>query len=170
MSRVTLIVLDSVGVGALPDAAAFGDEGVFTLGHVKEYAEKNMGGFRVPNLRALGLYNIDGLGLEGVDAPRANYGKCREFAPAKDTTTGHFEMSGLLVEKPNKIFLDGFPRRITDELEKRIGVGVIGNYLASGTEIIQVLGEEHMRTGRPIIYTSADSLMQIAMHLSLIHI
>lgn len=168
MSRVTLIVLDSVGVGALPDAAAFGDEGVFTLGHVKEYAEKNMGGFRVPNLRALGLYNIDGLGLEGVDAPRANYGKCREFAPAKDTTTGHFEMSGLLVEKPNKIFLDGFPRRITDELEKRIGVGVIGNYLASGTEIIQVLGEEHMRTGRPIIYTSADSLMQIAMHEQII--
>ena len=164
MSRVTLIVLDSVGVGALPDAANFNDEGTFTLGHVKEYAEKNMGGFHVPNMRAMGLYNIDGLGLDGVENPTANYGKCMEFAPAKDTTTGHFEMAGLMVEKPNKIFMEGFPARITEELEKRIGTRVIGNYLASGTEIIQVLGEEHVRTGYPIIYTSADSLMQIAMH------
>lgn len=164
MSRVTLIVLDSVGVGALPDAANFNDEGTFTLGHVKEYAEKNMGGFRVPNMRAMGLYNIDGLGLDGVENPTASYGKCMEFAPAKDTTTGHFEMAGLMVEKPNKIFIKGFPARITEELEKRIGTRVIGNYLASGTEIIQVLGEEHVRTGYPIIYTSADSLMQIAMH------
>lgn len=164
MSRVTLIVLDSVGVGALPDAANFNDEGVFTLGHVKEYAEKHMGGFKIPNLRAMGLYNIDGLRLEGVEHPTGNYGKCREYALAKDTTTGHFEMAGLMVDKPNKIFLDGFPSRITEELERRIGTKVIGNYLASGTEIIQVLGEEHVRTGYPIIYTSADSLMQIAMH------
>lgn len=164
MSRVALIVLDSVGVGALPDAEKFGDEGVFTLGHVKEYAEKNMGGFNIPNLRTMGLYNIDGLGLEGVENPVANYGKCMEFASAKDTTTGHFEMAGLMVEKPNKIFMEGFPERITKELEHRIGTKVIGNYLASGTEIIQVLGEEHVKTGYPIIYTSADSLMQIAMH------
>lgn len=164
MSRVALIVLDSVGVGALPDAVKFTDEGTFTLGHVKEYAEKNLGGFRIPNLQALGLYNIDGLGLPGVEHPRACYAKCKEFAPAKDTTTGHFEMTGLLVDKPNKIFMDGFPPRITEELERRIGTKVIGNYLASGTEIIQVLGEEHVRTGYPIIYTSADSLMQIAMH------
>lgn len=164
MSRVALIVLDSVGVGALPDAALFDDEGTFTLGHVKEYAEKNMGGFSVPNMRAMGLYNIDGLGLEGVEHPTASYGKCKEFAPAKDTTTGHFEMAGLMVEKPNKIFLEGFPGRITAELERRIGTKVIGNYLASGTEIIKVLGEEHVRTGYPIIYTSADSLMQVAMH------
>lgn len=168
MSRVALIVLDSVGVGALPDAAKFGDEGVFTLGHVKEYAEKNMGGFNIPNLRSMGLYNIDGLGLDGVENPVANYGKCMEFAPAKDTTTGHFEMAGLMVEKPNKIFMEGFPKRITEELERRIGTKVIGNYLASGTEIIQVLGEEHVKTGYPIIYTSADSLMQIAMHEAVI--
>lgn len=168
MSRVALIVLDSVGVGALPDAAKFGDEGVFTLGHVKEYAEKNMGGFNIPNLRSMGLYNIDGLGLDGVENPVANYGKCMEFAPAKDTTTGHFEMAGLMVEKPNKIFMEGFPKRITEELERRIGTKVIGNYLASGTEIIQVLGEEHVKNGYPIIYTSADSLMQIAMHEAVI--
>lgn len=168
MSRVALIVLDSVGVGALPDAAKFGDEGVFTLGHVKEYAEKNMGGFNIPNLQSMGLYNIDGLGLDGVENPVANYGKCMEFAPAKDTTTGHFEMAGLMVEKPNKIFMEGFPKRITEELERRIGTKVIGNYLASGTEIIQVLGEEHVKTGYPIIYTSADSLMQIAMHEAVI--
>lgn len=168
MSRVALIVLDSVGVGALPDAAKFGDEGVFTLGHVKEYAEKNMGGFNIPNLRSMGLYNIDNLGLDGVENPVANYGKCMEFAPAKDTTTGHFEMAGLMVEKPNKIFMEGFPKRITEELERRIGTKVIGNYLASGTEIIQVLGEEHVKTGYPIIYTSADSLMQIAMHEAVI--
>ena len=164
MSRVALIVLDSVGVGALPDAANFSDEGTFTLKHVKEYAEQNMGGFHIPNLQAMGLYNIEGLELPGIEKPSASYAKCKEFAPAKDTTTGHFEMTGLLVEKPNKIFMEGFPARITDELERRIGTKVIGNYLASGTEIIQVLGDEHVRTGYPIIYTSADSLMQIAMH------
>lgn len=164
MSRVALIVLDSVGVGALPDAANFSDEGTFTLKHVKEYAEQNLGGFHIPNLQAMGLYNIDGLELPGIENPTASYAKSKEFAPAKDTTTGHFEMTGLLVEKPNKIFMEGFPARITDELERRIGTKVIGNYLASGTEIIQVLGDEHVRTGYPIIYTSADSLMQIAMH------
>lgn len=164
MSRVALIVLDSVGVGALPDAEEYNDFGVNTLGHVKEYADKNMGGFKIPNMQKLGLYNIDGLGLQGVESPAGNYGKCKEYAPAKDTTNGHFEIAGLLVDKPNKIFMDGFPKRITDELERRIGTKVIGNYLVSGTEVIQVLGEEHMKTGYPIIYTSADSLMQIAMH------
>lgn len=164
MSRVALIVLDSVGVGALPDAEKFNDFGVNTLGHVKEYADKNMGGFKIPNMQKLGLYNIDGLGLPGVENPTGSYGKCKEYAPAKDTTNGHFEIAGLLVDKPNKIFMDGFPKRITDELERRIGTKVIGNYLVSGTEVIQVLGEEHMKTGYPIIYTSADSLMQIAMH------
>lgn len=164
MSRVALIVLDSVGVGALPDAEEFQDFGVDTLGHVKEFADKNMGGFHIPNMRNMGLYNIDGLQLGGVGQPAANYGKCKEYAPAKDTTNGHFEIAGLLVDKPNKIFMDGFPKRITDELERRIGTKVIGNYLVSGTEVIQVLGEEHMKTGYPIIYTSADSLMQIAMH------
>lgn len=164
MSRVALIVLDSVGVGALPDAEKFNDFGVNTLGHVKEFADKNMGGLKIPNMQKLGLYNIDGLGLPGVENPEGSYGKCKEYAPAKDTTNGHFEIAGLLVDKPNKIFMDGFPKRITDELERRIGTKVIGNYLVSGTEVIQVLGEEHMKTGYPIIYTSADSLMQIAMH------
>lgn len=164
MSRVALIVLDSVGVGALPDAEEFQDFGVDTLGHVKEFADKNMGGFHIPNMKNMGLYNIDGLQIDGVGQPTANYGKCKEYAPAKDTTNGHFEIAGLLVDKPNKIFMDGFPKRITDELERRIGTKVIGNYLVSGTEVIQVLGEEHMKTGYPIIYTSADSLMQIAMH------
>lgn len=164
MSRVALIVLDSVGVGALPDAEEYNDFGVNTLGHVKEYAEKNMGGLKIPNMQKLGLYNIDGLGLPGVENPTGSYGKCKEYALAKDTTNGHFEIAGLLVDKPNKIFMDGFPKRITDELERHIGTKVIGNYLVSGTEVIQVLGEEHMKTGYPIIYTSADSLMQIAMH------
>ncbi len=164
MSRVALIVLDSVGVGALPDADRFGDAGVDTLGHVKAFADENMGGFRIPNMQAMGLYNIDGLGLPGVEKPLGSYGKCMEYAAAKDTTNGHFEIAGLLVDKPNRIFMDGFPKRITDELERRIGTRVIGNYLVSGTEVIQVLGEEHVKTGYPIIYTSADSLMQIAMH------
>lgn len=164
MSRAALIVLDSVGVGALPDAEKYNDAGVNTLGHVKDYAEKNMGGFQIPNMRALGLYNIDGLGFEREENPKGNYGKCKEYAAAKDTTNGHFEIAGLLVDKPNKIFMDGFPKRITSELERRIGRKVIGNYLVSGTEVIQKLGEEHVKTGSPIIYTSADSLMQIAMH------
>lgn len=164
MSRVALIVLDSVGVGGLPDAEEFNDFGVNTLVHVKDYAEENMGGFQVPNMKAMGLYNIDGLGLPGAKHLTGNYGKCKEYVAAKDTTNGHFEIAGLLVDKPNKIFMEGFPKRIIDELERRIGTKVIGNYLVSGTEVIQILGEEHVKTGYPIIYTSADSLMQIAMH------
>ncbi|MEA4895216.1 MAG: phosphopentomutase [Oscillospiraceae bacterium] len=160
MSRAVLVVLDSFGVGALPDAGEYGDEGVHTLGHIQEVIKD----FKIPNMRKLGLYNIDGLELEKETAPTACFCKSLEKAPAKDTTTGHFEMTGLILEKPYKIFMDGFPKRITDELEKRIGTKVIGNYLISGTEIIKILGEEHVRTGYPIIYTSADSLMQIAMH------
>ena len=160
MSRVALVVLDSFGVGALPDAGDYGDEGVNTLKHIVEAT----GDLKIPNMRKLGLFNIDGLDLEREEAPTACYAKSFEKAPAKDTTTGHFEMTGLILEQPYKIFMDGFPKRITDELEKRIGTKVIGNYLVSGTEVIKVLGEEHVRTGYPIIYTSADSLMQIAMH------
>jgi len=162
MSRVTVIVLDSFGVGELPDAHLYGDEGVFTLRHIKEF----VGELKIPNMRKMGLYNIDGLGLEGEDEKdlTGSYGKSMEKSPAKDTTTGHFELMGLIMEKPYKIFMEGFPKRITDELEKRIGTKVIGNYLVSGTQVIQDLGKEHMETGYPIIYTSADSLMQIAMH------
>ena len=160
MSRVALIVLDSLGVGALPDAHKFGDEGTNTLKSLVNAA----GGLQVPNLRKLGLYNIDGLGLEECTAPIGCFGKAIELSPAKDTTNGHFEMMGLIVDTPYQIFMEGFPERITGKLEGRIGTKTLGNYLASGTEIIQVLGAAHMATGYPIIYTSADSLMQIAMH------
>ncbi len=162
MSRVTVIVLDSFGVGALPDAHLYGDEGVNTLKHIKEFA----GELKIPNMRKLGLYHLDGLDMEAESSEEiiGSYGKSLEQSPAKDTTTGHFELMGLIMKEPYKIFLDGFPKRITDELEKRIGTKVIGNYLVSGTKVIQDLGKEHMETGYPIIYTSADSLMQIAMH------
>jgi len=160
MGRFTIIVLDSVGIGALPDAAEFGDEGVNTLLHVKE-AMKDL---QIPNLVNMGLYNIDGLGLKGVESPTACFGRCQEWVKAKDTIAGHFEIAGLLVDEPFKIFYKGFPERIISEFEKRIGTKVIGNYASSGTEIIQVLGDEHVRTGYPIVYVSADSLMQIAMH------
>lgn len=162
MSRVTVIVLDSFGVGELPDAHLYGDEGVFTLKHIKEF----VGELKIPNMKKLGLYNIDGLGLEGEKEEEliGSYGKSLEKSPAKDTTTGHFELMGLIMKEPYKIFMEGFPKRITDELERRIGTKVIGNYLVSGTKVIQDLGKEHMETGYPIIYTSADSLMQISMH------
>lgn len=166
MSRVTVIVLDSFGVGELPDAHLYGDEGVFTMKHIKEF----VGELKIPNMRKMGLYNIDGLEMMAEDQESliGSYGKSREKSPAKDTITGHFELMGLILEEPYKIFMEGFPRRITDELEKRIGTKVIGNYLVSGTKIIQDLGKEHMETGYPIIYTSADSLMQIAMHEEII--
>ncbi len=166
MGRFTLLVLDSVGIGASPDASQFNDEGANTLLHVKEF----VGDLKIPNLIQMGLYNIDGLGLTGVENPTACYGRNTEKSLAKDTVTGHFEITGLVIEEPYKIFIDGFPERITLELEKRIGTKTIGNYRASGTEIIKVLGDEHVRTGYPIIYVSADSLMQIAMHESVISI
>lgn len=162
MSRVTVIVLDSFGVGELPDAHLYGDEGVFTMKHIKEF----VGELKIPNMRKMGLYNIDGMDMEAEKEEEliGSYGKSLEKSPAKDTTTGHFELMGLIMEEPYKIFIEGFPKRITEELEKRIGTKVIGNYLVSGTKVIQDLGKEHMETGYPIIYTSADSLMQIAMH------
>lgn len=164
MGKFTVIVLDSVGVGELPDAADFGDEGTNTLRHVDEYRK----GLNIPNMKELGLFNIRGTGLNGVEQPKGCYGKARERAKAKDTTNGHFEIAGLVVETPFKVFGESFPPRIIDELERRIGTKVIGNYPASGTEIIKVLGDEHVQTGYPIVYLSADSLMQIAMHESVI--
>jgi len=160
MARFTIVVLDSFGVGELPDAADFGDAGTFTLKHIKEF----VGDLKIPNMVDLGLYNIDGLGLEGVQQPKGCYGKCRERSKAKDTTNGHFEIAGLVVEKPFRVFGEHFPDRIIKKLEEQIGTKVIGNYPASGTVIIQELGDEHVRTGYPIVYLSADSLMQIAMH------
>lgn len=161
MGRFTVIVLDSVGCGYLPDAEAFGDTGSNTLKHVDEY----MHGLNVPNMKSLGLYNIEGTGLEPVEGPILGcYGKSAEAGKGKDTTNGHFEIAGLVVETPYRVFGEEFPERIISKLEEMIGTKVIGNYPASGTEIIQVLGDEHVATGYPIIYLSADSLMQLAMH------
>ncbi|MEG0107287.1 MAG: phosphopentomutase [Lachnospiraceae bacterium] len=164
MSKFTVIVLDSVGVGELPDAAEFGDIGTNTLKHVNEFCN----GLNIPNLIELGIFNIGGTGLPTIQNPQGCFGKAAEQAKAKDTTNGHFEIAGLVVETPFKVFGESFPERIIEELEERIGTKVIGNYPASGTEIIQVLGDEHVDSGFPIVYLSADSLMQIAMHESII--
>lgn len=164
MPRFTIIVLDSVGVGELPDADEFGDCGANTLKHVNEYR----GGLKIPNLKKLGIYNIKGTGFSAKGDPQGCFGKAAERGKAKDTTNGHFEIAGLTVENPFKVFGKSFPSRIIEELEKCIGIKVIGNYPASGTEIIKVLGDEHVKTGYPIVYLSADSLMQIAMHESVI--
>lgn len=160
MKKFHLIVLDSVGVGELPDAADFGDVNVNTLQHTYEYNQ----GLDLKHMQALGYFNIEGLSLPKVAAPKGAIGRSKEKALAKDTLTGHYEIAGLILEEPYNIYMDGFPQRIIAEFEKRIGRKTLGNYLASGTEIIQELGDEHVRTGSPIIYVSADSLMQIAMH------
>lgn len=164
MPKFTMIVLDSVGIGELPDAAEFGDTGTNTLKHVNEYR----GGLNIPNLKRLGLFNIRETGLQAVKNPIGCFGKAAEQGKGKDTTNGHFEIAGLTVKTPFKVFGESFPPRIIKSLEDRIGTKVIGNYPASGTEIIKVLGDEHVKSGYPIVYLSADSLMQIAMHESVI--
>ncbi|GHV13340.1 phosphopentomutase [Spirochaetia bacterium] len=164
MARVSIVVLDSLGVGALPDAAQYGDTGANTLEHIV----KSVKGIRLPNLRKLGLFNIEGLDLPAEDSAEGCFGRCMEKAAAKDTTNGHYEIAGLIPENPCRIFGDSFPPRIIDELERRIGTKTIGNYPASGTEIIKELGDEHCGTGFPIVYLAADSLMQIAMHEDII--
>ncbi len=158
--RVTWIVLDSVGIGEMPDAAAYGDIGSDTLGNIARKRELNL-----PNLAKLGLGNIKPLTHVGpVDKPSAAFGRCALASPGKDTTTGHWEMAGIHLAKPFPLYMHGFPPEIMQEFERRIGRGTVGNYAASGTEIIKELGEEHMRTGKPIIYTSADSVFQVAAH------
>ncbi|HSB16862.1 MAG TPA: phosphopentomutase [Bryobacteraceae bacterium] len=158
--RIVLIVLDSVGIGEMPDAAVYGDAGSDTLGNIAR-----MRPLRIPNLCALGLANIRPLaGREPADAPSGCYGRCAAASPGKDTTTGHWELAGVHLNRPFPLFRDGFPRVIIDEFERRIGRRALGNIPASGTEIIKQLGEEHMRTGSPIVYTSADSVFQIAAH------
>jgi phosphopentomutase len=158
--RIIWIVLDSVGIGEMPDAAAYGDSGSDTLGNIaKQHALK------LPNLCRLGLANIKPLtGLAAVEKPAGAYGKCALASPGKDTTTGHWEMAGIHLEKPFPLFWKGFPPEVMNEFERRIGRSTLGNKAASGTEIIKELGEEHMRTGSPIVYTSADSVFQIAAH------
>lgn len=164
--RVILIVLDSVGIGAMPDAAEFGDAGRDTLGHIAAARPLKLG-----NLVRLGLANIRPLAhLEPPARPAGAYGKAALASPGKDTTTGHWEMAGLYLEHPFPTYPKGFPRELMDTFERTIGRRSLGNVAASGTEIIQQLGAEHLRTGFPIVYTSADSVFQIAAHEEVIPI
>ena len=161
------MVLDSAGIGEMPDAADWGDAGADTLGHILESRKVNL-----PNLQRLGLANIRPLAdLPAVDTPTGSYGKCTLKSNGKDTTTGHWEMAGIVLTKAFPTFPNGFPPRLIDEFVSLANVpGILGNVAASGTEIIKVHGEEHVRTGKPIVYTSADSVFQIAAHEEIIPI
>jgi len=160
-SRVILVVLDGVGVGALPDAMNYGDKNANTLLHVAEA----VGGIDLPNLQRLGLGNICQVpGLEPTPQPEAAWGKMTEISPGKDTTTGHWELAGLETVESFASFPDGFPPEIIALFQQQTGLEPIGNIAASGTDIIRDLGEEHVRSGRPIVYTSVDSVFQIAAH------
>ncbi|NLY81416.1 MAG: phosphopentomutase [Clostridiales bacterium] len=166
MMKVTIIVLDSLGIGELPDAEKFGDKGADTLGHITE----NYKIMDIPNMQKLGFGNVDGAanGEYIVENPIGGYGKLAEVSQGKDTITGHWEMAGIVTEIPFKTYPEGFPKKFMDKFEKAIGVKTIGNYPASGTEIIEDLGPEHEKTGKPIVYTSADSVLQIAAHTDVI--
>ena len=164
--RVIWIVLDSVGIGELPDAAAYGDVGRDTLGHIARSRP-----LQLPNLVRLGLANIKPLAnLTPAANPAGSYGMGATVSPGKDTTTGHWEMAGIWLEQPFPVYPRGFPKPLIEEFERQIGRGTLGNKPASGTEIIQELGEEHVRTGFPIVYTSGDSVFQIATHEEVIPI
>ncbi len=157
--RIFVIVLDSLGIGALPDADQFGDVGADTFGHILD----RMGRIEIPNLRKLGMLNLHSGGeMKGVEKPLGRYTRLAETSSGKDTMTGHWEIMGIRTEKPFKTFTEhGFPPELIAELEKQCGKKVIGNKSASGTEIIEELGEEEIRTGAMIVYTSADSVLQI---------
>ena len=159
MNRVVWIVIDSVGIGALPDSEKFGDSGVNTIGNIVNQCKD----IKIPNLRKLGIANIDGTNfMEKDECPIGAFGKCDELSQGKDTTTGHWEMTGVLVETPFKTFENGFPKEIIDEFELRTGRKVVGNKPASGTAILDEFGEHQIKTGDVIVYTSADSVFQIA--------
>ncbi len=161
VNRVILIVLDGVGVGSAPDAAAYGDEGVHTLAHVAEAA----GGLHVPNLEALGLGHLSVLaGVRRTGQPDGCFGRMAALSRGKDSTTGHWEMTGVVLEKPFPTYPNGFPPDIIGSFQQAIGRKTLGNYAASGTTIIQEMGGQHLLTGSPIVYTSADSVFQIAAH------
>ncbi|PFP27364.1 phosphopentomutase [Bacillus sp. AFS073361] len=165
--RIFIIVMDSVGIGEAPDAEKFGDKGADTFGHIAE----RMNGLNMPNMGKLGLSNIREIkGIEKADKPLAFYTKMMEASNGKDTMTGHWEIMGLNIQTPFQVFPDGFPDELLSELEKRTGRKIIGNKPASGTEILDELGEEHMKTGALIVYTSADSVLQIAAHEEIIPI
>jgi phosphopentomutase len=159
--RVIVIVLDGAGIGALPDAADYGDVGANTIAHVAEA----VGGLKLPNLGRLGLGNIAQIrGVQPEASPTGCWGKMAERSKGKDTTTGHWEMTGIITQTPFPTYPNGFPAELMAEFESRIGRKTLGNRPASGTEIIKELGAEHVRTGYPIVYTSADSVFQIACH------
>lgn len=157
--RIIILVMDSVGIGHAPDAAKFNDEGANTLGHI----ESTAGLIHCPTLRSLGLANIADIKIDETSIMGA-YGKMEEVSTGKDTTSGHWEMMGHPVTVPFPTFYDGFPKELMDTFTKETGYGYLGNEVASGTEIIERLGVEHMKTGKPIVYTSADSVFQIAAH------
>ncbi len=160
-NRITLIVLDGAGIGEMPDADAWGDKGSDTFGHILESRP-----VQLPNLQRYGLGNIRPLtGVPALAEPRASYGRCALRSNGKDTTTGHWEMAGIILEKAFPIYPNGFPHSLIDQFIRETGVpGILGNVPASGTEIIKELGDEHVRTAKPIVYTSGDSVFQIAAH------
>src|SRR6266702_4557988 len=164
-NRITLIVLDGAGIGAMPDAPDWGDAGSDTFGHICESRQLSL-----PNLQSLGLGNIRPLsGVTAVEKARGNYGKCALKSNGKDTTTGHWEMAGIILERAFPTYPNGFPQSVIDEFIAKTGVpGILGNIPASGTEIIKELGAEHVNTKKPIVYTSADSVFQIAAHEEII--
>ena len=164
-NRITLIVLDGAGIGAMPDAPEWGDAGSDTFGHICESRQLSL-----PHLQSLGLGNIRPLnGVPAVENPRGSYGKCALKSNGKDTTTGHWEMAGIILERAFPTYPNGFPQTLIDEFVAKTKVpGVLGNFPASGTEIIKELGEDHVNTGKPIVYTSGDSVFQIAAHEEII--
>ncbi|MGE8034399.1 phosphopentomutase [Lysinibacillus sp. NPDC093692] len=163
--KIHVVVLDSVGIGEAPDAANFGDVGSHTLGHIAE----KMNGLTMPHMESFGLANIEPLqGIQATDKPKAFYGKMQEASVGKDTMTGHWEIMGLNIDKPFKVYPDGFPAELIAELEKRTGRKVLCNQPASGTQVIEDFGKEHMETGAIIVYTSADPVLQIAAHEEII--
>jgi phosphopentomutase len=165
--RIFLIVMDSVGIGEAPDADKFNDLGSDTLGHIAEH----MNGLNMPNMAKLGLSNIREInGIPKQEQPLAFYTKMQEASNGKDTMTGHWEIMGLNIKQPFRVFPDGFPSELINELEEKTGRKIIGNKPASGTEILDELGEEHMNTGALIVYTSADSVLQIAAHEEIVPI
>jgi len=163
--KIHVVVLDSVGIGEAPDAANFGDVGSHTLGHIAE----KMNGLTMPQMESFGLANIEPLqGMQATDKPKAYYGKMQEASVGKDTMTGHWEIMGLNIDKPFKVYPEGFPAELIAELEKRTGRKVLCNKPASGTQVIEDFGKEHMETGAIIVYTSADPVLQIAAHEEII--
>ena len=166
-NRITLIVLDGAGIGAMPDAPEWGDAGSDTFGHICESRQLHL-----PNLQSIGLGNIRPLaGVPPSESPRGSYGKCALKSNGKDTTTGHWEMAGIILERAFPTYPKGFPQSLIDEFIAKANVpGVLGNFPASGTEIIKELGEEHVNTGKPIVYTSGDSVFQIAAHEEVINL